>query len=393
MIRTMISFIIITSLFLLFSFFGCNSENPIITTSEDTLVFANAMIIDGTGSEAIEHATLIVICDKIHMVSNSTDISLPDGARVFDLEGKTILPGFINAHVHGSYNQNQLKNWVRGGVTTVRDLSPLGEANFIEKRNGYNQNPFNARLVSSTPIITCSGGYGGSFVDTPESAEIRVLDYINSGVDIIKFSIEDNCQGRWNVISQEIANIIVSTAHSNNLRASVHITHDYNIEMALIAGVDDIAHMVTEPMTDELVQQIVEANIYWTPTLELWKGVSEYYSIDLDQVAIRNLRKFFNAGGNVALGTDFAGFHTSFDSGLPFTEIQSMKEAGMSNMDIIVAATLNAAYVCGMENEIGTIEVGKIADLLIINGNPLTDIDVLRNVSMVIHNGHIVREE
>ena len=96
-------------------------------------------------------------------------------------------------------------------------------------------------------------------------------------------------------------------------------------------------------------------------------------------------------GGKVALGTNFGGYVTPFDLGMPITELELMQKAGMSNMEIIVAATKNAAWACGMENEIGTIETGKFADLLLAYNNPLKDLKALLDVKMVIRNGeHIV---
>lgn len=90
------------------------------------------------------------------------------------------------------------------------------------------------------------------------------------------------------------------------------------------------------------------------------------------------------------MGTDFAGFITEFDKGLPETEIDLMVKAGLSNMEIISAATKNAAFVCDLSTEIGTIEKGKRADMLIVDGNPVQDIKLLSKVKMVLKNGQIV---
>lgn len=102
---------------------------------------------------------------------------------------------------------------------------------------------------------------------------------------------------------------------------------------------------------------------------------------------------FYQEGGKIALGTDFAGYFTEFDTGFPITEVTMMKEAGMSNMDIIIAGTKNAAEACDMSEDLGTIEVGKSADLLIVNGDPLKELEALRNTWMVIYNGQEVNLE
>ncbi len=105
---------------------------------------------------------------------------------------------------------------------------------------------------------------------------------------------------------------------------------------------------------------------------------------------MNNLRLFVQAGGRVAIGTDFGGYTTPFDLGMPMTEIRLMETAGMAPMQIIVAGTKNAAYVCGMEERLGTIDVGKVADIIVLSDNPLDDLGALEDVRMVIHKGEII---
>jgi imidazolonepropionase-like amidohydrolase len=196
----------------------------------------------------------------------------------------------------------------------------------------------------------------------------------------------------WNLPSYEEVKAIVDTAHVYLKKASVDLSLERNLIWAIVAGVDDIAHMVVEPIDAQTIEAMIEKNIYWVPTLELWKGVSKMHDINWDSIAIENLSKFYQMGGNIALGTDYDGYIFEFDKGLPITELQLMQKAGMSNMDIIIAATKNAAFVCDMDQEIGTIEIGKKADFLIIEGDPILDINALLNIKMVLHNGVIAYE-
>jgi imidazolonepropionase-like amidohydrolase len=158
---------------------------------------------------------------------------------------------------------------------------------------------------------------------------------------------------------------------------------------ALDAGVDDIAHMATDRVSDATIQRMVEASVYWVPTLELWQGVG------LRRAAIAdNLRRFVAASGQVALGTDYLGApNVDFDLGMPITEIELMAQAGMTPMQIIVAATRNAAHVCGLERELGTLEPGKLADVLVVDGDPLTDVHVLTQTRLVLRDGVIIMQE
>lgn len=145
--------------------------------------------------------------------------------------------------------------------------------------------------------------------------------------------------------------------------------------------------MVTDPLPDDLIERMVANGVYWEPTIELWKNVGH----SLDQYILDNLGRYVAAGGKVALGTDYEGYSTPFQLGMPMHEIEWMQEAGMSPMQIIVASTKNAADVCGLGTELGTLEVGKIADVLVVQGDPLQDIQALSDVRWVIHNGLVIR--
>jgi imidazolonepropionase-like amidohydrolase len=161
--------------------------------------------------------------------------------------------------------------------------------------------------------------------------------------------------------------------------------------MAIDAGVDEIAHMVVEPLDNETIKKMVDRNIYWVPTMELWKNVSDMYGFGWTDTVKENVLKFHEAGGKIALGTDYAGYSCSFDEGFPITEVTLMSEAGLSNMDIIISATKDAAFTCGISDKTGTLEVGKKADILITDGDPLADIKVLGKAKMVIHEGKIIK--
>ena len=138
---------------------------------------------------------------------------------------------------------------------------------------------------------------------------------------------------------------------------------------------------------------MIEDDVYWEPTLELWQCVGNlHYRMIEHFQTIENLRNFSKAGGKVALGTDYSGYRCNFDLGMPMTEIDLMLQADMTPMQIIVAATKNGAHVCNLEEQIGTLEPGKIADILIVAGNPLEDTQALTDVQMVVHNGAIIRE-
>lgn len=154
------------------------------------------------------------------------------------------------------------------------------------------------------------------------------------------------------------------------------------------AGVDDIAHVPYDRVSTEVWQRMITKDIYMTPTFTVYRN---YYA--LISVCVNNLKNFVTLGGLVAHGNDFGGGPGEFELGIPMYEIEMMTVAGMTPMQIIVASTLNAAHVLGIEDQLGTLEVGKIADILVVQGDPLQDLGNLENIQLVIHEGVIIRDE
>jgi imidazolonepropionase-like amidohydrolase len=362
-----------------------------------TLALVNGTLIDGTGASPLPDAAVLIVQGRIMNAGQSSRVTIPAAATVIDVGGGTILPGLINAHVHQGYNAAHLQAWAQAGVTTVRDLGASPSADLFRQRNALRADPRNARLVAAGPFITVPGGYpivpwgmGALTVTSAADAEVTAQRLLDDGADVIKISLEAGATFGYKipVLSSAEAAAIVRVAHERGTRVSAHITAAEDVVRCLAAGVDDIAHMPSDALFSDLIAQVVQAGLYWVPTLELWHNVQTPFG----RQAVDNLRRFVAAGGIVALGTDYAGYSAEFDLGLPLRELEWMQEAGMTPMQIIVAATRNAAHVCNLDRELGTLEVGKIADVLVVNGDPLQDIHALLDVRTVIHNGQVIRE-
>jgi imidazolonepropionase-like amidohydrolase len=226
-------------------------------------------------------------------------------------------------------------------------------------------------------------------VQSIEEAQVAALRILSEGADQLKIMLESNWGNQ--VMPKEVARAIVEIAHRQGKRVSAHISLSRDIETAVNVGVDDLAHMALDNVPNELIKKIVKAGIFWIPTIELWKGLT-LKGIVQDTHLFDNLGRFVKAGGKVALGTDYGGASFPFELGMPMKEIRWMHEAGMSPSDIIISATKNPAEVCGLGSELGTLEPGKIADILVIDGNPLKDLTNLTKVKLVIRGGVIIRE-
>jgi len=359
--------------------------STMVSTAKDrNIIVLVGTLIDGTGAEPLEDAVIIIKNGYISAVGSRKDVEIPSDANIIELHGATILPGFINSHVHNAYEPALSAKWAQAGVTTVRDLGARYPFFLFYLRDKNNEDPSLATVISAGPLITNPGGYpivGSNFpslaVTNPDHARREVAHLISDGADVIKIVV-DSGEG-LPTLSLETASAIVETAHQRNVPVAAHISSLRDLRLVLDAGVDDFSHIVPV-LPGDLLEQMVIDNVYWVPTVETAGGYDA-----------GNLRKLIRAGGQVALGND-SGLLPGIEIGMPMREIEMMHAAGMSPMEIIVAATRNAAHVCNLEDTLGTLEVGKIADILVVNGDPLVNLQTLADVRLVIHRGMIIRD-
>jgi enamidase len=214
------------------------------------------------------------------------------------------------------------------------------------------------------------------------------------------------------VLSVKEVAAIVRTAHTNGLLVRAHVNHAA-LDIALEGGVDIIEHVAMpsfsyqdlEPMFDEAgvfqipdllkeqLLQMVEQGIILVPTLDviitdayLEGGMAPDQEI-VAKAVLAVVRFFHESGGRIALGNDYG--NSSVSPGMPLDEMAYLQAAGLTPMEVIVAATKQAALVCGHPDELGTLEIGKLADLIVVDGNPIKDLSVLDSVLYVIKDGEV----
>jgi imidazolonepropionase-like amidohydrolase len=360
------------------------------------VVLTGGTLIDGTGAPPLPGAAVVVRGDRIVEVGRAGEVEVPPSATVIDVRGATILPGVFNAHVHSAYRESSLEAWAHDGVTTVRDLCGRAHYALVDT---LALNPRLARVVASGPFITVPNGYpivpwGATNVvpvSGPEQARAAANQLIDQGADIIKIALESGADfGRViPTLSLQEATAVVEAAHARGIPVSAHVTTSPDLPRALDAGVDDIAHMVVDYPSSDLLGRVVRQGVVWVPTLELWRVVGYGH----EPRAVANLRRFVEAGGTVALGTDLDGYDAPFQLGMPIIEMELMQQAGMSPMQIIVAATRNAALVSNRLGDLGTVQVGKIADFVVVRGDPLRDIHEMTEVRLVMRAGIVIRSD
>jgi len=368
------------------------------STPASSLALVGGTLIDGTGAAPVADGVVVTSGNRIVAAGPRATVAIPAAATVVDVRGGAILPGFVNAHVHDAFDAPRLRAWAQAGVTTVRDMAiPRAGPGVLESlmtlRATTLNVPANARLVSVGFGVTVHNGYGdvGACIATPEEARQMVERQFDLGVDLAKVFLEPGIAGVTDLplLPPETIAAVVTAAHGRGKRVTAHVTRAWALRQVFEAGVDDAAHMPHVPLPDDLVEEMVASGFVITATLTVHEAYGALPS------TASNLGRFVAAGGQVALGNDYTSVPPNgfdhFELGMPMHEITRMREAGMTPMQIVVAGTKTAARVCGLERELGTLAAGRIADVLVVDGDPLADLSALTRVRLVVHDGVVIR--
>lgn len=403
---------------------------PVTAQDTDSVAIAivNGQIIDGTGAPPVPNGVVLIVGDRIDAVGPAIEIEIPNDATLIDAQGGTILPGIIDAHVHGTAAANKRRLFLDAGVTSVCDLGArrdsIARFDVRETPNGPA-----ARGFRAGPIITAPDGLPGwpiSYpVATPEEGRAAVIDLHERGVDMIKIYLDSGWWGlgTYPMLDQAQVNAIVEEAHARGLVVRAHIKTPDTLALAVTGGVDVIEHVPVPNITladygmiiqsddpvatateliasrlaiiDSLLAQAADQGIIMVPTLARTKLELEEIAIMPDflrelvmEVLIARVNHFQAAGGVVALGSDYA-LGVGLDPGMPLETLDYLSQAGLTPLEILTASTRNAATACNQGDRLGTLEAGKLADVIVVRGDPSTDIQVLADVAWVISGGVI----
>ena len=423
--------LILIGLCILSFIFSCQQKAKLAIPA-GAMVVRNGTVIDGTGSDPIPDGVVIIHDKRILAVGRESDFRLPEGVSIIDAQGGTILPGLINAHVHHSAPVEQRRRFLEEGVTSVCDLgTPLREMPLFAETESSTGRA--ARVFYAGPIITAPGGYPDGLyhtdgfnceVATPEEAREAVRNMVARGASTIKIALDPS----WNrknplpMLDVETAKAIVEEAHAHGLLVRAHMIQITYFPMALEAGIDVIEHMPfptgwpseeekerylesedpTRPFFEDhfpeyasILGGMARQEIVMVPTVSALikdfylKSERTTHEQFVVLAVLDIIRRFREAGGIVAVGNDFND--RSMKERLPLTEMRALLDAGMTSLEVIEAATRNAARVSGAD-DLGTLEPGKLADLIIVDGNPLEDIEALKQIKQVILDGEVAYE-
>jgi len=383
-----------------------------LSAQSTVTVFEGGRVIVGDG-KVIDSASVVVTGDRITQVGPASSITAPANATRVSLAGKTMMPAIVDTHVHTSTTapelENDLRQRARFGVGAALSMGLDGtEAPFAQRAR---TTPGLARLFLAGRGITApeKGRTDVPYwITTPEEGRKAVQENAAKKVDIIKIWVDDR-DGTFPKLTPPLYTAVIDEAHRNTLRVSAHIFSLEDAKGLLKAGVDSFAHGIRDRDMDDEAAALLKArpNFVLIPNMPD-RGVVQDYSwlkgriedaalqkiqagaTDRPQVAAtwaiqgRNLKRMSEAGVKIAVGTDG---NTPW---APHVEMADMVAAGMTPSQVITAATRNGAEFLRIANT-GTIANGMIADLIVLDANPLDDITNTRKINAVYLRGEPVK--
>lgn len=422
-------------------------------SSPNKLALVGGMLLDGYDAPPLHHAAVLIEGNRIVQVGPAAQIEIPSDYTVVDTSGRTMMPGMIELHAHliilGHGNYGTWFPWIdrqgdgmltrvmeiaarqllMAGVTSAVDLgAPLAQSLDVRDRINRGEIP-GPRMSMSGPWITRSRGgmtglFGGISISSPEEAGAETEKLVAAGVDVIK---------AHSGLTPDDYRAIVDAAHRGNIRIHAHVYAERDVRNALEAGIDVLTHSgsagTAPPYSPELITDIVNAGrpvvisaahrswIYpdtaafperlqdpqlkrdfpaevyaeVQDSLKNWRALRYFGRTDREVFfRERGLKQFIESGAVMGMGTD-SGTPMNFHTEALWREAKAHVDMGMSPTRVISALTRIGAGILGKTADLGTIEPGKLADIIVVNGNPNYDITALAHVETVVKDGRVVK--
>ncbi|MCD1118249.1 amidohydrolase family protein [Chryseobacterium turcicum] len=456
----------------------------IITNFYSQTYICNVTIVDVINQKLIPNQTVVFMKDKISEIKPSKKIKIPSNSKIINGEGKFLLPGMTDSHVHffqsgGLYtrpdavdlrsqvsyekeiswvHQNMedfLNRYLKLGITSVIDVGAtynfLSQKNSLQKTNLPTVYMTGPLLTTYEPEVFKNRGKDEPFklVLTAEDAKKMVQEQLPYKPDFIKI---------WYIVSgdkkdleanarkyEAVVKSAIDEAHKNNLKVAIHATERITAQIAVENGADFLVHNIEDEIVpDSFVKLLKSKNVILNPTLtvagnyyktygqknnyntfelnnsnpeaigsiEDMKHLSatsdsaivkilktrfnlpqmDVYIAKKDSIQTINLKKLSDGGVTIAAGTDAGNIGTQHATSF-ISELNAMKKSGMSNWQVLQSATINPAKIFNKENTLGSISTGKVADLVLLNSNPVENLENLTKVSLVFKNGETINVE
>ncbi|MGH7551418.1 MAG: amidohydrolase family protein [Longimicrobiales bacterium] len=381
--------------------------------SNPVKAFTGLTLIDGTDRGPIANATILVRDGRIIAAGAASGVTVPANAQRIALDGKTVIPGLINAHGHVNDAARDLLVYAAYGVTTVFSLGGEQPAVFAARDAQSASSLDRARVFVAGPVLTPG---------TPDEARSQVAALAAQKVDHVKIRVDDNL-GTTQKMAPEVYRAVIDEAHRQGLRVAVHLFYLADAKAILAAGGDLIAHSVRDADVDaDLIAAMTARGVCLSPTLMrevstfVYESTPEFFEDPLFlahansewvatlkeparqqamrsstsaqrykaalEVASRNVKRLADAGIPIAMGTD-TGPTGRFQGYFELMELELMVKAGLTPRQALLAATRDAARCMKADRDLGTLEPGKWADFVALDASPITNIANVRRISSV----------
>ncbi len=356
--------------------------------------------------------------------------------QVYDMSGyASVLPGVIDAHMHIvtgdiEYNDRALRAWAQSGVTTVRDLgigtdkTEKPTQGFLEYRKTIEDDPQSAQCLTCGRFVAqykglnhimSDGAETGYGCATPEDAVNAVNELIDMGCEGIKTSVGRGMDGKSEVLDVPKLKAIADTAKARGVWCTAHVLDAELVPRLLEAGIPELAHMPTDHVSDEILKEIADKGIPVVPTLcsinaprpPMPKGAKPPKMPPMpagmppmmmkdpkeqEKICIDNCRRFHDFGGKLIVGTDTMRMESQpHVATMPVKELQLLHAAGLAVDEVIAAATIDAARVCYIDDQVGSIEVGKKANIIAVKDGIDETFEALSHVEFVMNLGVVIK--
>ncbi|MCG7562395.1 MULTISPECIES: amidohydrolase family protein [Pseudoalteromonas] len=399
----------------------------------DTLILNADAALDVKTGKLIRPATVVVEDNTIVSVARSNRRAYPEDATVIDLKGHTLLPGLFDMHVHLTGDSQvhgykrlrrtaprsaitgvrNAKRTLAAGFTSVRNLGAPGYADLALRDAIYDGDVPGPRIFASGPALGITGGHcdnnlfthehkvvAAGVADGPWAVRQKVRENIKYGVDVIKFCATGGVLSKGTKVgaqqySFEEMQALVAEVHLRGLTVAAHAHGTDGIKSAIRAGVDSVEHVSF--LDDEAIVLAKKHGTYFS--MDIYN--TEYILSEGEKAGIlpesldkerkvggtqrASFTKAVKAGVNMVFGSD-GGVYPHGQNGKQFSR---MVKFGMNELQALQAATINSASLLKMQDKLGSLEAGKLADIIAVPGNPLEDIQVMETVTLVIKDGKV----
>jgi imidazolonepropionase-like amidohydrolase len=383
-------------------------------------VIRGVTLLDGTDAPPLPNACVVAVAGRITAVGPLGKVPIPAGARILSApHGTTLLPGFIDMHVHSTVHPGLMPYFLANGVTSVRDLG-CADVRLDDLKRYRDEAPsgkqLGPRLFLSGPPLDglprAANWFPGPAAQNAAEAEAAVKTLADSGVDVVKL---------YRRLGAPAARAAIEEAHRRNLPVTWDYQWNYRyLANAIQSGVDGLEHVfyserASSTECEQLAELIGASGVWFDPTLvafrppddavskdpdfarlppsltRFWNGLFWPMETDNEFAAMKGfVRRVHRHGGRLLAGTDSPVKYAAPGYALHH-ELLLLSECGLTPKEVLLTATRRAAEALRKQADLGTIERGKLADFVLVTGDPLRDLRVTRKVRWVVLNGRVHR--